>query len=163
MTAMPQAIEAQILPSPNLSFLELLQYDLPIQHLTFSPAQIMDYFDKIAPNETEPDIIRRIPTPSKEVLLSLQQHLSEAIKSGNMSIKCPHSVAAAGMTYPIWIIAYWAKVGSVREIRDAWRKGETYLQDCLNRRWRRGTNKLGSREDSHERCWAIKRGCWWAK
>lgn len=117
MVALPQAIEAQILPSPNLTVLELLQYDLPIQHPTF-PFQITDFFDKNTPNETDPNIISKIPTPSREVVLSLQTHLATSIKNGNLSIKCIHSIAAAGMTYPLWIVAYWAKVGSVREIRD---------------------------------------------
>jgi len=94
MVALPQAIEAQILPSPNLTVLELLQYDLPIQHPTF-PFQITDFFDKNTPNETDPNIISKIPTPSREVVLSLQTHLAT-----------------------FWIVAYWAKVGSVREIRD---------------------------------------------
>ena len=106
MVALSQAVSAQILPSPNLSILELLQYDLPIQHPTFLPGQIADFFNENAPNETDPGIIRRISAPSKEVVLSLQKHLVTAIKSSDtMSIKCIHSIAAAGMTYPLWIIA----------------------------------------------------------
>jgi hypothetical protein len=142
MTVLPHAVEAQILPSPNLSILELLQYDLPIQHPKILPHQIADFFDKNAPNETDPNIIRRIPTPSKDVILSLQKHLANTIKSSDMSIKCIHSVAAAGMTYPLWIIAYWVKVGSVREIRDGWRKGEVYLRDC-SQRWRKNKSTEG--------------------
>jgi hypothetical protein len=144
MAALPQAVEAQILPSPNLSILELLQYDLPIEHPTFLPGQNTDFFDKNTPNVTDLNIIRRIPTPSEKVILSLQKHLANTIESSDsdMSIKCIHSVAAAGMTYPLWIITYWAKVSSVREIRDGWRKGEVYLRDCLQR-WRKNKNTEG--------------------
>jgi hypothetical protein len=142
MTALPQPVEAQILPKPNLSILELLQYDLPIEHPTFLPGQITDFFDKNTPNVMDPNVIRKIPTPSKEVVHSLQKHLANTIESSDMSIKCIHSVAAAGMTYPLWIIAYWVKVGSVREIRDGWRKGEVYLRDCLQK-WRKNKNTEG--------------------
>ena len=40
MAALPQAIEAQILPSPSQSILKLLQYDLPIQHQLFYPVKL---------------------------------------------------------------------------------------------------------------------------
>ena len=143
MVALPQDIEAQILPNPNLSILKLLQYNLPIQHPNFLTAQIANFFDKNAPNETDPNIISKIPTPSKEIITSLQKHLVNAIKnSDTMSIKCIHSIAAEGMTYPLWIIAYWEKVGSVQEIRDNWRNGEVYLRDCLQR-WRKSKNIEG--------------------
>ena len=112
MSSLPQVIEAQVLPSPNLTIIELLQYDLPIEHPTFLPHQITDFFDKNMPNVTDPKIIRKIPTPPKEVMNSLQKHLANTIKSSDMSIKCIHSVAAAGLTYPLWIVAYWAKVDS---------------------------------------------------
>ena len=141
MAALTQAVEAQILPSPNLSILELLQYDLPIQHPTFLPSQIADFFDTNSPSETDPNIIQKIPTPSKEVILSLRKRLMTA-KSSDMSIKCIHSVATAGTTYPLWIVAYWEKVPSVREIRDSWRKGEVYLRDCFQR-WRKNKNTEG--------------------
>ena len=108
------------------------QYDLPIQHPTFLPGQIADFFDTKSPSETDPNIIQKIPTPLKEVILSLRKRLMTA-KSSEMSIKCIYSVAAAGTTYPLWIIAYWEKVASVREIWDSWRKGEVYLKDCFQR------------------------------
>jgi hypothetical protein len=142
MAALPEDIEAQILPSFKLSILELLQYNLPIQHPNFQPSQISDFFDKNGPNQTDPNIISRIPTPSKEVILSLQKHLVKATKNSDMSIKCIHSIAAEGMTYPLWIIAYWVKVGSVRDIRDSWRKAEVYLRGCLQR-WRKKKNTEG--------------------
>jgi hypothetical protein len=142
MAALPEDIEAQILPSLKLSILELLQYNLPIQHPNFQPSQISDFFDKNGPNQTDPNIISRIPTPSKEVILSLQKHLVKATKNSDMSIKCIHSIAAEGMTYPLWIIAYWVKVGSVRDIRDSWRKAEVYLRGCLQR-WRKKKNTEG--------------------
>lgn len=139
MAALPQDVEAQILPSPNLSILELLQYDLPIQHPKYLPSQIAAFFDKNLPNETDPLLISRIPTPSKEVIHSLQKH---AIKSNDMSIKCIHSMAVDGKTYPLWIIVYWVKVGTVREIRDSWQKSEVYLRDCLQR-WKKSKNIEG--------------------
>lgn len=108
-----------ILPNPNPSVLKLLQYDLPIQHVNFLPSKIADFFNKNAPNETDHKIISRIPTPSKNVILLLQKHQS-TIKNRDMSKKCIHSIAAEGMIYPLWIIAYWVKVGSMREIRDGW-------------------------------------------
>jgi Ulp1 family protease catalytic subunit len=145
MAALPQDIEAQILPSPKLSILELLQHDLPIQHPKSLHGKIADFFDKNVPNETDPKIISKIPTPSQEVVLSLQMHLVNAIKNSDseiMSIKCIHSIAADGMTYPLWIIAYWVKVGSVREIRDSWRKSEVYVRGCVQK-WRKTNNTEG--------------------
>ncbi|KAF4617264.1 hypothetical protein D9613_005664 [Agrocybe pediades] len=136
-TILPLEAEKILLPSPDLTILELVSYDLPLQNTVFAPSTIEDFFHRSQPTGTSFSEILLLPEPSSEVLAALHRYLEHGTdKDQYHSVRCLHSSLFKDKTYPLWIISYWTRCQSVRTVRDSWRQAENYLQERLQQ-WKR--------------------------
>ena len=148
-SVIPQDIYAQILPSPKLTVLELLQFRLPLLFPSRDPPAIDSFFDTQPPNITDVTSIRALPSPPQSVVDALKKHLCQAAAMGNCSIKPVHAAASNG-TYPLWIVTYWDNVFVVRLAQGAWARAEQNLHG-LSQKWA----AKGKKESTHIVDWVF--------
>ncbi|KAF8193422.1 hypothetical protein BJ912DRAFT_241100 [Pholiota molesta] len=142
--AIPHQIQEELFPSPHLSILGLLQYQLPLIAKTLPPdTTCTSFFHNDLPTMETAASISQILSPPINFVQLLQRELPKAIKRGCRSLQCPHSMSTLGNTYPLWVIEYWLRIDDVRCFRDAWCIAEGNLQEKA-RRWN-GKGKLEAR------------------
>lgn len=131
-TIVPQEFYAQILPSPKLPVLKLIQFHLPLLLPSRTFPATNDFFDTQPPNTSDIAKIQALPSPPQSVVDALKKNLLHTISAGNRSITPAHSISSG--TYPLWIITYWDSVFDVRLAQGAWVRAEQNLHE-LSRKW----------------------------
>jgi hypothetical protein len=126
-TIVPQEFYAQILPSPKLPVLKLIQFHLPLLLPSRTFPATNDFFDTQPPNTSDIAKIQALPSPPQSVVDALKKNLLHAISARNRSIMPAHSISSG--TYPLWIITYWDSVFDVRLAQGAWVRAEQNLHE----------------------------------
>lgn len=120
----PPHIEAKLLPSPDLSILEFLKFDLPIVKPNTTFTNPSEYFTNDPPTNTDVEEIRGLAIPPAAFVLVL----AEKLGYGDVeSIRCPH-IGMIGDRFPPWTVRYWAEIIRIRDIRQTWMRAEDALQ-----------------------------------
>lgn len=122
----------QIIPSPKLTILKLLQFHLPLLLPSWDFPGTDSFFNTHPPNTTDITKIQALPSPPQSVVNALKKDLFRAISAGSQSIKPIHTISSG--TYPLWIITYWDSVVEVRLVQGAWVRAEKNLRE-LSRKW----------------------------
>lgn len=144
--SIPSKFYTALLPDPDLSVLNLLQICFPPVLSSFKPIARESFFDPRPPNVTDIASIKETPFPPLSIVRGLQEDFLGAVNQGSLSIRCIHTKSGSSeeMTYPLWIITYWAKAFDVRAVRNRWVDAEHHLRE-LERRYR-AKSKPGSVE-----------------
>jgi len=128
----PQEFYMQIVPSPKLTVLELLQFHLPLLSPWRDFSGTDGFFNTQPPDTTDITKIQALPSPPQSVVDALKKDLLHAISAGSHSIKPIHTNSSG--TYPLWIITYWDNAFEVRLAQGAWVRAEKNLHE-LSRKW----------------------------
>ncbi|KAJ7022261.1 hypothetical protein C8F04DRAFT_1272809 [Mycena alexandri] len=137
--AVPQELEFTLLPSPSLSIAKMLDFMLPLEHLSSNTPKPTQYFSRMAPDISDSDLLLRVrclPIPDKKTVHKLQACSRQAWMDGVQSVMYSH-LSGVKSHFPPWIISYWAAVIDIK------RNARLPLGKC--RDWIRGFTKLGSK------------------
>jgi hypothetical protein len=117
-----------LLPAPDLTVLQLVQFHLPLVLLSFPVTTTKDFFANHFP-ESPVDIaaIQDIPSPPLSIVQALQKDLKE-ISNQQHSICCIHVPSALEKTYPLWIVSYWEEMFTICQARNMWMVAEDDLR-----------------------------------
>jgi hypothetical protein len=132
MAVIPPELSTQILPTPNLTVLELIQFHLPLLSPPRDFPTTHGFFDTQPPNTTSVADIQTLPSPPRAVVDALKKDLLQAVSSGKLSIKPVHTISDG--TYPLWILTYWDMALDVRLVQGAWARAEQNLRK-LSQMW----------------------------
>jgi hypothetical protein len=143
----PATVAAALLPDPNLSVLQLLEFPLsPASTINLTKLNLCPstYFSSDQPNVDDLQTIKMIPVPHVDIIDVLLIHaavLSPQAESTN-SIQCAHIVNMPVTTpycRPLWSITYWAEASHLRNtVCQPWMAAERVLQSQT--RFRKGAN-----------------------
>ncbi|KJA19677.1 hypothetical protein HYPSUDRAFT_56520 [Hypholoma sublateritium FD-334 SS-4] len=146
--SIPESIEQQILPTPDLSITALTSFLLPPQHgsntrpVKHDSDSLFQYFSKDSPTvlaELGLTIqLRNLPTPEGTVIQQLLALKNQAHLAGFQSVRYDHlwcteetrgsSSTSDDLLFPLWTITFWSRVADVKQV--AVRSGtETYLNN----------------------------------
>ena len=136
LSVIPEDIYAQIMTSPELSVLKLIQFPLPLLLLSRDLPTILpatnSFFDNQPPNITDITDIQALPSPPRSIINALKKYLPHAIGAGSQSIKPIHTISSG--TYPLWIVMYWDNMFKVWQAQGAWTRAVHNLHK-LSRKW----------------------------
>ncbi|PPR06353.1 hypothetical protein CVT26_004627 [Gymnopilus dilepis] len=138
--AIPPEIQTQILPSQDLSILELLKFPLPIiQKSLRHQLQPQDFFSTLKPTTFEIDTIRAAPV----LPLSLLKQLEASIDLQQVSsILCPHAPSLVGAQLPTWVLAFWIEAARIWPVKSEWILAEEKL-DARKKNGKRTGQTIG--------------------
>ncbi|KAF8891593.1 hypothetical protein CPB84DRAFT_1683234, partial [Gymnopilus junonius] len=127
LPAVPPDIATQILPSQDLTILELLKFPLPIirQESPHHPIHPQEFFSTQNPTTTDADTIRAAPVPPLPLLKQLE---SKAIDLQQVnSILCPHVPGLLGTWLPTWVLSFWIEAARIWPVKQEWISAEESL------------------------------------
>ncbi|KAF9002666.1 hypothetical protein BDQ17DRAFT_1425621 [Cyathus striatus] len=130
MLLIPHSICCQILPNPNISVLELLQFPLPVIHQsveTLKHTSVHEFLSHKQPSTNDLEFIRAIPVPgSKELLKELGEEY-QCMKEKATSVKV--SLHAGTVAYlPVWDISFWIEALKLQyRHRKPWLQAEGFI------------------------------------
>lgn len=134
----PSAIEQQIIPSPNISIHQLIDFTLPKAIATIQEANIAKFFSLNEPGIITEDLLARmsrLAMPTSSVVNKLVNAGHQAWLDGFKSVKYIHISDNVSTHFPLWLITFWKEVHLLRiSVRSPWVKAQGWLNGELRQK-----------------------------
>ncbi|KZP29512.1 hypothetical protein FIBSPDRAFT_727472 [Athelia psychrophila] len=139
----PKSAADTMLPSPTMSILEFLDFELPNVAPTETSASA-EFFSKLEPTVMEPKLLKGITVPSDATMKGLAALCKTAVTDGAVSLLCLHLTREASKRVPLWMVPYWMEVAEIRRVpRPLWMEASDTM------RVRQGSRRGKCKESTH--------------
>ena len=131
------------LPSSNVPVVDFVAWELPHLSSEIIPTKAEKWFSKDSPSISFHVLLSR-PVPSGEFVRKLDIAYGQAWLDGAQSI-IDYRFNNGSDRLPLWVISFWQKVATVKEIQVTWRKVLAWL-DLEEERQKRGEGRIATQK-----------------
>jgi hypothetical protein len=139
---LPEPMRRQLLPDPNLSIKALTDFPFPSQHsmLMTEPSMLSNFFSKEPPLAMSESLImqlQHLPIPDFATVQQLIEFGHQAWLDGFQSVQYAHlqpGIDSRTASLPLWVIAFWNEVFSVKIIAARWIQSRDWIKVQLKQK-----------------------------
>ncbi|KAI1783807.1 hypothetical protein LXA43DRAFT_902832 [Ganoderma leucocontextum] len=128
--AIPEDVQATLLPLPTLPVIDFIDQLLPTKDPpTLLGIKPKEWFSMHGPTHSALEIIRHRPLPHVDVLRSLEEQAGQLWLDGMQSVRDPRYTG--GEYFPLWALTFWKEATFVLDAQLEWEASGAWLTSVI--------------------------------
>ncbi|KAI1793767.1 hypothetical protein LXA43DRAFT_205394 [Ganoderma leucocontextum] len=128
--AIPEDVQAALLPLPTLPVIDFIDQSLPTKDPpTLLGIKPKEWFSMHGPTHGALEILRHRPLPHVDVLRSLEEQAGQLWLDGMQSVRDPRYTG--GEYFPLWVLTFWKEAAFVLDAQLEWEASGAWLTSVI--------------------------------